>query len=112
MQSPLQITFRHLPHSDALEARIRERADELNEFFAHIISCRVVVEQQARHKHQGTQFNVRVDLRIPGHELDVTRDHDEDVLIAVRDAFDALRRQIEDHARRMRGDVKAHPAPP
>lgn len=109
MQIPLQITFRHLPHSDALEARIREKATKLDRFFPHVMSCRVVVEEQRLHQHQGKLFNVRIDLHIPGHELVVNMDHDEDVFVAVRDAFRDARRQLEEHARLMRGDVKAHP---
>ncbi len=109
MQIPLQVTFRHFPRSDALAARIRERAAELEGFFPHIMSCRVVVEEESRHKHQGRIFTVRVDLRVPGHELVVSREHDQDPFVAVRDAFDALRRQLEDEARVMRGDVKGHP---
>ncbi|HVB48491.1 MAG TPA: HPF/RaiA family ribosome-associated protein [Burkholderiales bacterium] len=108
MQTPLQITFRHLPRSDALEARIRERATALEEFFPHIVSCRVVVEEESRHKQQGRMLTVRVDLHLPGHELAVNREHDQDPFVAVRDAFDALRRQLEDQARVMRGDVKDH----
>ena len=108
MQIPLQVTFRHLPRSEALEARIRERAGELEAFFPHIMSCRVVIEEESRHKQQGRVFTVRADLHVPGHELVVNREHDEDPFVAVRDAFDALRRQLEDQARVMRGDVKGH----
>lgn len=108
MQIPLQITFHHLPHSDALEARIRERAAALEAFFPHIVSCRVVADEESRHKHQGRIFTLHVDLHIPGHELAVTREHHEDPFVAVRDAFDSLRRQLEDHARVIRGDVKNH----
>lgn len=109
MQIPLQVTFRHLPRSDALEARIRERASALDALYPHVMSCRVVVEEESRHKQQGKLFTLRVDLHIPGHELVVTREHHEDPFVAVRDAFDALRRQLEDHARVLRGDVKEHP---
>jgi len=111
MQTPLQITFRGLPSSDALEARIREKADKLQEFHARITSCRVVVEEQHRHKRQGKQFTVRVDIRVPGSEIVIDRDHDEDVYVAVRDAFDAAARKLEDQARVQRGDVKVHELP-
>ena len=108
MQIPLQITFRGLLRSDALEARIREKADRLQDFHARITSCRVVVEEQHRHKRQGKQFTVRVDIRVPGNEIVVDRDHDEDVYVALRDAFDAARRKLEDFARESRGEVKRH----
>jgi ribosome-associated translation inhibitor RaiA/cold shock CspA family protein len=111
MQTPLQITFHGLPRSDALEAKIREKAAKLEEFHPAIISCRVVVEEQRRHHHQGRQFVVRIDVRVPGHEFDVTRDHNEDVYVALRDAFDASKRVLEDDIRMRRGDVKTHDIP-
>jgi cold shock CspA family protein/ribosome-associated translation inhibitor RaiA len=73
------------------------------------MSCRVVLELPARHQRKGKQYAVRIDLKVPGGELAVTREHDEDLQVAVRDAFDAARRRLEDYARRQRGDVKRHP---
>lgn len=117
MLLPLQITLRNMEHSDALEAKIRERAAGLDKFYDRIMSCRVVVEQHHRHHHQGNLYHVRVDLTVPGGELVVRREPDahhthEDAYVAVRDAFDAARRELEDYARRRRSDVKLHEAPP
>lgn len=108
MQIPLQITVRDMEHSDALETHIRDKANKLDEYFDHIMSCRVVVEMPHKHHHQGKQFNVRIDIGVPGSEIVVNRDHAEDVYVALRDAFDAAKRQLEDYARKMRGDVKTH----
>jgi len=111
MQVPLQITFRNFPRSEAVETRIREKAAKLEEFHPRITSCRVVVELRDRHHHQGKQFTVRLDIRVPGHELAIDSDHDEDIYVAVRDAFDAAARKLEDVVRTMRGDVKVHETP-
>jgi len=108
MQIPLQITCRDIEHSEALEAHIRGKAEKLEEFFKHITSCRVVVEVPHKHHHQGKQFNVRIDIGVPGSEIVVNRDHAEDVYVALRDAFDAAKRQLEDYARKIRGDIKTH----
>src|SRR5450759_1707021 len=108
MQIPLQITIRDMEHSDALETHIRDKADKLNEFFDRIMSCRVVVEMPHKHHQQGKQFNVRIDIGVPGSEIVVNRDHAEDVYVALRDAFDAAKRQLEDYARKIRGDIKTH----
>ena len=104
MQLPLQITFRHMEPSPALEARIRQRAEELDQFFDRITACRVVVESRHTRHQQGNVFEVRVDLTVPGREIVVGRDSGanhahEDAHVAVRDAFDAARRLLEDHAR-------------
>jgi len=108
MQLPLQITIRGVEHSDALEAHIREKAGKLDEFFSHIMSCRVVVEMPHKHHQQGKNFTVRIDIGVPGNEIVVNHDHAEDVYVALRDAFDAAKRQLEDYARKIRGDVKTH----
>jgi len=108
MQIPPQITIRDMEHSDALETHIRDKVNKLDEFFDRIMPCRVVVEMPYKHHHQGKHFNVRLDIGVPGSELVVNRDHAEDVYIALRDAFDAAKRQLEDYARKMRGDAKTH----
>jgi len=116
MQLPLQITFRHMDSSDAVAARIRERSEELERFFDRIVSCRVVVECRHPRRQQGNLFRVRVDLKVPGDEIVVGRDTQahhahEDVYVAIRDAFDATRRLLEDHVRQGRGHVKLHAVP-
>ena len=108
MQIPLQITIRGIEHSEALETHIRDKVNKLEEFFDHITSCRVVVELPHKHHQQGKQFNVRIDIGVPGSEIAVNRDHAEDVYVALRDAFDAAKRQLEDYARKIRGDIKTH----
>jgi len=108
MELPLQVTYRGMESSAALEDAVREKAAKLEQFHPHLVSCRVVIEQAARHKTKGKQFVVRVDLKAPGGEIAVNRDHAEDVYIALRDAFDAARRKLEDFAREVRGDVKHH----
>jgi ribosomal subunit interface protein len=105
MQFPLQITLRGMSHSPALEAEIRARAAKLEQFHAEIVSCRVVVEIPARHKHQGKEFAVNIDLHLPGREVAVTRSHAEDVFVAVRNAFDVARRKLEDHSPRHPGSA-------
>lgn len=96
MNLPLQITLRGLAHSQALQTAIREKAAKLQQFHERITSCRVVVELPARHKQQGREFVVRLDLKVPGGEIAVHSDHHEDVWVALRDAFDAARRRLQD----------------
>lgn len=108
MQIPMKITMRNFPRSEALEERIRQKSAKLDEFHPNVTGCDVAVEQQRRHRQQGQWFNVRIVVRVPGHEIVVNRDHDEDPYIALRDAFDAIGRRLEDVARLQRGDVKSH----
>jgi ribosomal subunit interface protein len=108
MKLQLQITTRDIPHSEALESHIRQKVEKLETFYPHIMGCRVVIEVPHKHKHQGNLFNVRLDITVPGKELVVTREPNEDVYVALRDAFDAAKRQLEDYGRRQRGEIKAH----
>lgn len=99
MQVPLQIVFRDIERSEALEARIRAEADKLERFNSRITSGRVTVEEAHRHQNQGRQLSVNVDVRIPGRREVVATARHEDVYVAVRDAFDAARRQVEEAAK-------------
>ena len=101
MEKSLQITFRNLDRSEALEAAVRDHAQKLERFHDGIIGCRVVLEELHRHHRQGNHYHVRVDVTVHGAELVANREPDEnhgytDVYVAVRDAFEAMRRQLED----------------
>lgn len=116
MKLPLQITFRNIAHSDAIEAKIRERAEKLEHFHRYIMSCRVTVEESHKHQHQGNHYQIRADVKVPDRELVASREPDEhhayeDIYVAIRDVFDSLRRQLEDYARLQQGKVKAHEGP-
>lgn len=117
MQVPLEITWRDMESSPALEAVIRKHAAKLERFHERITSCRVIIRQHAKHKHHGKLYEVHVDITVPGAELAVSREPGknhahEDANVAVRDAFRAAVRRLEDTVRRQRGDVKTHETPP
>jgi ribosome-associated translation inhibitor RaiA len=110
---PLQITFRHMDASPALEARIRALASRLDRFSAHIMRCRVVVEPAAHHQHKGFLYDLRIDITLPDEEIAIRHAHPadhahEDPYVALRDAFRAARRKVEDYERKHRRDVKSH----
>ena len=111
MQRPVQITSRDFQLTPAMEAHIRERADDLQLYFPRLTGCHVVVEAPVHHHRKGGPFKVRIDLRVPRAEISVNRQSADDLAIAIRDAFDAARRRLEDHLRELRRDVKAHELP-
>lgn len=117
MQIPVQIAFRGMNSSPALEARINEKAEKLEQYHDRITSCRVVVEAPHRHSRKGKLYVITIDVTVPGAKLVVNTEkrHDhahEDVYVALRDAFNAMTRQIEDYAREKNGQVKTHESPP
>jgi ribosomal subunit interface protein len=81
--------------TEALEARIQERVFRLEKFSDKIISCRVTVEQLGRHHHQGRPFSLRINLRLPGTAIEIEQEH-EDFQVALRDAFQAATRKLEE----------------
>jgi ribosomal subunit interface protein len=98
--------------SPALESRIRELAMRLERFSQHITRCHVIVTV-AHHKEQGELYDFHIDITVPGEEIAIRRaspaDHShEDPYVALRDAFRAARRKLEDYERKRRGDVKTH----
>lgn len=108
MKIPLQITTRDIPHSGAIEQMIREKATKLELFCDRLMSCHVVVESPQRHRHQGKLYNVRIDMAVPGTVMAVNREENLDIYVAVRDAFNAARRQLKSYMHRYRGEVKVH----
>lgn len=112
MRTPLQISVRNVSLSDAAKENIRTKAEKLDQFHDGIMSCRVAVEAVNRGQQQGVLYSVGIDLTVPGSELVVTRQMHEDVYVAIRDAFAAARRQVQQYAKRQRSDVKTHEEAP
>jgi ribosome-associated translation inhibitor RaiA len=99
--------------SAALGARIRELAQRLLKFDAHIIHCHVIIALPHKHSLQGRRYEVRIEITTPGAHLIAQQEHPErhsheDPYVAVRDAFRSMRRQLEDYEQRRRQDVKRH----
>lgn len=102
MQTPLQITFRHMDSSPAVEARIREHVDHLERFHKDITSCHVVIEAPPAHRRHGAPFDVSIDLTVPGQEIALRTGHSEreshaDVYVALRDGFDSVKRILHEY---------------
>jgi len=114
MKLPLQITFRQMEPSPAIEARIRELATKLEIFSSQITRCHVIVEPLAHHQRQGALFDFHLNITVPQREFAIrggARPHDhshEDPYVALRDAFRAARRKLQDYERRRRRDTKIH----
>jgi len=114
---PLQITFRHLDHSAALESRIRALVSRLEKFDAHITHCHVIVASPPRHHRRGALYDFHIDIALPDQVIAVRHARSAaaahvDPFVALRDAFRAVRRKLEDYRRTRRGDIKNHSQPP
>ena len=103
MKQPLQVRFIGMESSEAVEAATRTKAEKFDRFRSDIMSCRVTIELAHKHQTQGRPFAVRIDVTVPDRELTVDRVQNEDVYVALRDAFDDMTRQLEDSVRKARG---------
>ncbi len=127
MEVPLQVSYRDFPPSAALETRIGQEVEKLETFYPSIISCRVLLELAHRHHQRGNPFHMRIEVGIPGQDVIVSHEPDldlfrfeelsksleidaphKDIYVAIRDAFKAARRRLQDHARIERGAEKTH----
>lgn len=106
MPATVQIAFHGMDTSPAMEAQVRRRIDELAHFSDRIVACKVALEATQRRQRHGKIYRVRVELVVPGGELVVSQEPamnhaHEDLHIAIRDAFDAARRQLQDRMCRL-----------
>jgi ribosome-associated translation inhibitor RaiA len=107
MKQPLQLSFEGMQPSAAIEAAVRAKARKLERFSSDIISCRVAIELAHKHRRHGRLVGVRIELAIPGRELTAGRVEHAEVQLALRDAFDDMRRQLEDAVRLQRAPQAA-----
>lgn len=107
MKLPVQVVFRDMPSSPWLQDLIDRRVDKLEQFAPDLMSCHVAIETTGNHHRQGHIYQVRIDLRLTGEEVFAGDHHgDEDVAIAVRDAFDSIERRLQAHVTRRRDEVR------
>ncbi len=109
MQVLLKVAFDGVEHSDAVEARVREEVEKLEQFHDRIVSASVVVAKPQHRHHKGDTFHVRIHLVVPeAPDIAVSREPaatgaHEDVYVTIRDAFKAARRQLQDRAEKRTG---------
>jgi ribosome-associated translation inhibitor RaiA len=116
MQVPIEIAFQNCDPSEAVRSEILRLAQRLEKFSSRITSCHVAVIREEKRSRHGGPFKIDIRIAMPGHnDVIVSRSHDdqperEHVLVAVREAFGAAQRQVEDAVRELRGQVKIHAA--
>jgi len=122
METPLELSFNNFTPSDAVEARIRKRVQKLERYFERITSCHVWVDaihaSQAPGRSRGrlVSYAVRIELRVPGSDLAISRkpgdiNAHKNIMVAIRDSFDAMERRLKEYVSKLRGVVKSHPEP-
>lgn len=109
----IQISFRNMDPVPAAEAQIRTRIAELQLVSDRMTGCRVVLDAAHRHQRHGRLYDVHIELSVPGGPVVITHGHGDDpahaeLNVAVRDAFDAARRRLQDHMQRLEEAGRPH----
>lgn len=110
------ITFRNMDHSDAIEAHIRKRIEELERFHPDIIGCEVVVNAPQKPQHAGREFEISLNVKIRGNDVHASRSigrstPTEDVNVAIHETFDAARRELQGVREKETAQEKKRQAP-
>lgn len=114
---------------------VLDRVAWLEQFYADIVACRVLLDVPDRHRRDGRHFHVTIELKVPhgqpvvlsrapslhawlkdaGADTHLKHSETESVhryrLAAIHDAFDVARRRLQDFARRQQGAVTRHDIP-
>lgn len=124
MTFPLQITYRDVTQSDAMDSLVSKEAEKLARYFDGILSCRVTIEHAHRHHRLGAPFQARIIVAVPGQDIYVNQAGDvhdsiasedeiptrvskrvevdsayKDPALAIRTAFRRARRKLQDYVR-------------
>lgn len=112
MQETLQIRYHGLDPSDFVSDNVREKVEKLEQFYNRITRCIVTIELPHKSQTKGNIYNVHIEVDVPGERLVVGRDKGhhahEDVYVALRDAFNAMQRKLQDYVDKARGNTKLH----
>jgi len=112
---PLEISFRDVPKTEAIDNLIREKAKKLEQVCDHITGCRIAVEKPHNNVKVGNEYRVRIDITVPpGHEVVINKepgknDMHNSLPAVIRDAFDAARKQLQKLSAIQRNETKVHP---
>jgi ribosome-associated translation inhibitor RaiA len=132
MAVPVQLTLRDVRRTERLEEEVDRRVAALARIFPRIERCRVTIEKPHRSRAAGNRYRIRIELAVPGEDVVVVQDpatvgdlkaageetvskadeaadvEHRSLLVTLRDSFEAARRQLQAHADRLKGEVKAH----
>lgn len=116
MQSPPNITFRHLERTPEVEEHIHRRIEELQKYHPRIVSCDVVIDAPQKTHITGREFKVHLTVHVPGPDIHVSRslgrsEAAEDLNLAIHKVFDAARRELKEQERKMGAVEVKHHAP-
>lgn len=118
MQTAVELDFQGMDARADVQADISRHVAALEERFGRAIACRVVVKAPGGHHRTGGLYEINIRMALPdGREVNVDRtakadERHSDLSFAINDAFKRARRQLQDNARELQGQVKTHEGAP
>jgi len=107
-----EISYPDFEPLERIKVTIKKQLEKLERLFQGIINCHVFVRSPHSHSKKPI-FHIQIHLEIPGYDLYINREAQkdyahQDINIAIRDAFNALKRQLRERRKTM---IKHHPGP-
>jgi len=113
MKVGLEVTYRDVERSDAIDTLIQEKLAKLERLCSYINSCHIAIEKAHDRPSHGSPYRVRIDLTLPpSHELvadSSPSDTNQHVALdtVIRDAFSKMERQLKAQTRQQREAEKS-----
>ena len=114
----MEIDFQDMSARPEIHASIEKHVADLEQRYGRVTACRVVLKGPGGHHRTGGLYEVNIRLALPnGREVNVGRtaqadERQADLSFAINDAFKHALRRLQDHVRRMQGQVKQHEGQP
>jgi len=101
MTTLVEVHFHGIEKSDAVEQRVRDKVAKLQSHFERMTSCRVGIEATQRTPQKPKVYQIKIEIGMPRRKaIVVTHDRigshaNEELGLAIRDAFEVARRKVD-----------------
>ena len=101
MDTPVEVHFHGIDKSEAIEQRVRDKVAKLGRHFSRMTSCRVVLDAPHRSPQKPKVFLIKIEIGVPSRRpIIVSHEREgshasEELLLALRDAFEAALRKVD-----------------
>jgi ribosome-associated translation inhibitor RaiA len=98
MPAPLTLTFRHLPHSGALEASARDIGNRLQSLNSRMTTCHIMIEGDADTARDQSSYRVKIHLCLPDAQIHAESSQPgghREARGALQAAYENAKRQLE-----------------
>lgn len=102
------VEFHHTKRTPALTNHIELNMSRLEHFSENIVSCHIIIALTQHTHHNSNLYNVKIILGLPGKELVVCHNNEENLYVGIQEAFMVMETQLKERMQRMHNHVKSH----